>query len=75
MLQLRILISKGFFFFFEREKWCLNEHTANGNEIMKITTTNLERKRINANMAGLKISSLKCITEEGNKDRRLTIFH
>lgn len=39
------------------------------------TATNLGQKLIHANMAGLNISSLKCITEEENKDRRLTIFH
>lgn len=41
-----------------------------GNEVMKIAT-NLEQKLINANMASLNISSLRCITEEENKDRRL----
>lgn len=71
MLQLRILTSKGNFFFRERKIWrALNEHTAMGNEVMKIAT-NLEQKLINANMASLNISSLRCITEEENKDRRL----
>lgn len=58
----------------EREKLrALNEYTANGNEVTKITT-NLEQKLINANMAGLNISPLKCITEEENKDRKSSIF-